>query len=77
MLNDESCSDKYMLGCRNQAYDAVLKTVARNGLGVQISSSAPLYNILKELVLYMDVYKKEPIKGFEDYQIDTSGQISK
>ncbi len=23
-------------------------------------------------MIYMDVYKKEPIKGFEDYQIDTN-----
>lgn len=64
-----------MLGCRNQEYDAVLKTVARNGLGVQISFPAPLHSVLKELVLYMDVYKKEPIKGFEDYQIDTNGIV--
>lgn len=66
-----------MLGCRNQEYDAVLKTVARNGLGVQISFPAPLHSVLKELVLYMDVYKKEPIKGFEDYQIDTNGIVCK
>ena len=25
----------------------------------------------------MDVYKKEPIKGFEDYQIDTNGIVCK
>lgn len=60
-----------MLGCRNQEYDAVLKTVARNGLGVQISFPAPLHSVLKELMLYMDVYKKESDKivkwNKEDY----------
>lgn len=39
-----------MLGCRNQAYEIVLKTIARNGLGVRISSSAPYIKIFMEMI---------------------------